>query len=194
MRFVEGGVSEVVVTTDGPAGPNAAPMGLWESEGSYVLRVFEGDTRENLGASGEGVVNVTRDPVAFARSALGGDVELEGDPVRLASAEFHAPFEVVEERDSSVEDELGESGLTAFSVELVEGFEGEGEPVALSRGVCAALSAAVHASRVVVADERGLGDEEERVRREFEREAARVERLGGERAREAVEFARGAIR
>lgn len=193
MRFVENGVSEVIVTTDGPEGANAAPMGLIDRGGGFVLRVFKSATRRNLKSSGEGVVNVTRDPVAFAKSALGGDVELQRDPVRLASSEWFAPFDAVDSRDSSVEDELGKSDLTVFTVELRGGSRGDEEPVAFSRSACAAVSAAVHASRVVVAEERGLTDEAERLRGEVEREASRVERFGGDRAREAVEVVRGAL-
>jgi len=194
VRFVENGVSEVVVTTEGAEGVNAAPMGLVERGGTFLLRVFEGVTRRNLKEKGGGVVNVTRDPVVFAESALEGEVEVVGEPARLEAAEWFAPFEVVEERDSSVMDELGGSDLTIFTVELGEGSEGSGEAVAFSRGACAALSAAVHASRGAVAEERGLSDEAEELRGEVEREASRVERFGGNRAREAVEVVRRFLR
>ncbi|MBS1263410.1 MAG: hypothetical protein MAG715_00591 [Methanonatronarchaeales archaeon] len=194
MRFVQNGVSEVVVTTDGPGGGNAAPMGLIERDGAFLLRVFEGSTRRNLKRTGEGVLNVTRDPVTIAVASLGEGVELRERPTRLASAEWYAPFEVLDQRDSSVDDELGESELTVFTVEIGEAFEGSGEPVTLSRGACAAISAAVHASRAAVAEERGLDEKAAELRRRLELEASRVERLGGDRAREAVEIIREALR
>lgn len=190
MRFVRNGVSEVVVTTDGPEGPNAAPMGLVHTGDRFRLRVFQGATRRNLEAAGAGVVNVTFDPVIFAKTALREGVELVGDPVRLPVAAAYVPFSVESSRRSAVDDELGESEFTAFEVSLDEEERGEEEAAAPGRGFCAALEALVHATRVRVAEERGLTGEAERLRIELREAAEDAERFGGERAREAVGLVR----
>lgn len=186
MRFVENGVSEVVVTTDGAEGPNAAPMGLVGAGTGFRLRVFEGATRQNLAEAGEGVLNVTWDPVVFARTALGMEVELERDPVRLSRAAFFVPFSVTGSREASVDDELGESVFTVFEVSLGEAEAGGAEVRVPSQGFCAVLEALVHATRVRVAERRGLDGEAERLRGEMVGAVGEAERFGGDRVREAV--------
>ena len=57
----------IVATVDREGRPNFAPMGIELDGGTVLLRPFRGSiTRDNLEASGEGVVNFTDNVLVFA--------------------------------------------------------------------------------------------------------------------------------
>lgn len=188
MRFVRNGVSEVIVTTDGPEGPNAAPMGVWNRDGRLFLRIFESATGENLASTGRGVLNVTWDPRPFVETALGSlELDTGGEMPRLDTALYYVDIYVVESWRSTATDELGESSLTVFEVEATGGTRGEEEVVPLSRGTCGVIDAAVKATRLVAARGRGLEEEAGRIAAELEEDASFVERCGGDRDEGAMD-------
>ncbi|MDZ7688461.1 MAG: DUF447 family protein [Halobacteriales archaeon] len=68
-------ITETVATTRDEDGvPNVAPMGVLKEDDSVYARLWEDSTTlENVRATERVVVNFTRDPVVYARTALGDD-------------------------------------------------------------------------------------------------------------------------
>ncbi len=183
------GVTETVVTTLGPNGRwNAAALGVHAPEGdsepadgggAATARTW-GRTRtwRNLREEGEGYVQFTSDPVAFAEAAM--TVREEDDPI-LDEADAWVRVDV-SEVDS------GEDGDTQWvEWELLpreSGVEHESVPT-INRGFSAVVEATVAASRLDV----DAYDTDELLERLAYFEDV-VERCGGERERAAFEFVR----
>ena len=181
------GVTESVVTTEGPDGRwNLAALGLLADESGddpgVTARTYgRTRTRQNFEARGEGYVQFTRDPVDFTEAALA--VREECDPL-LASADAWARVEVAE---VSATEEGGTSVVTWALDPVDTGVERETVPTT-NRGFGAVVEVTVAASRLDVDayDQEVLG---ERLRY-F---ADVVETCGGPREREALARARDLV-
>ncbi|MBN2243893.1 MAG: DUF447 family protein [Acidobacteria bacterium] len=68
-------IETIFSTLDAAGNPNFAPMGLEWGEDSVIVRPYRNTgTCRNLLAAGYGVANITDDVLAYARSALQGEV------------------------------------------------------------------------------------------------------------------------
>lgn len=169
------GLTESVVTTRGPAGRwNVAALGLHPGDPATARTWGDTRTRRNFEREGDGVVQFTRDPVAFVEAALG--VREIDDPVIEAA---DAWVEVSVERLASGR----ESGIQWVDWALrpeEAAVEREAVPT-IERGFNAVIEASVDASRLAVAayDDGVLEDR-------LARHRAVVERCGSARDREAM--------
>jgi len=170
------GVVESVVTTLGPNDRwNVAALGLHAGDPVTARTYGRTRTRRNFSERGGGVVQFTRDPVAFVDAAL--SVYEIDDPV-LDSADAWVEVEV--ERVGS--DREGDTDIVTWALEPVDsGVERRVVPTT-NRGFYAVVEATVAASRLDVPgyDRATLLDR----LAYFERV---VETAGGERERTAFE-------
>lgn len=172
---------EVILSTLNPdSSPHAATVGAW-TEGELVeMRLFHPSTSlSNLRREGEGVLNVTDDADLLVRLALKNLLpppKLEFLPSstvkapRLRGARGYAELRVRGVEEEVVEDELGTSLASRITCEVrrVEVVSPHVRP--FFRSELSLLEAAVLASRILVARERGL-----KVRRMMEELRKRVE-------------------
>ena len=179
------GVTESVVTTEGPNGRwNVAALGLHAGDGADGDRQVTGRTygrtrtRRNFEARGEGYVQFTRDPVDFTEAALA--VREESDPL-LASADAWVRVAVTEVSTT----EEGATSVVTWALDPVEtGVERETVPTT-NRGFGAVVELTVAASRLGV----DAYDQAE-LRERLAYFADVVETCGGPREREALARAR----
>jgi hypothetical protein len=171
------GVTESVVTTEGPDGRwNVAALGLHGSE-SITARTF-GRTRtwRNFRERGGGYVQFTRDPVDFVEAAL--SVREADDPV-LTSADAWARVEVTAQGEATVR---GTHVVTWDLVPVETGVERETVPT-IHRGHNAVVEATVAASRLSVESY-----DTEQLLDQLNRLAGVIDSCGGER--EQVAYSR----
>jgi hypothetical protein len=185
------GVTESVVTTEGPDGRwNVAALGLHagdessgtedrESTDAVTARTYgRTRTRRNFEARGQGYVQFTRDPVDFTEAAL--TVREEDDPL-LASANAWARVDV--DVVSNTESE-GTPVVTWRLDPVAVGVERETVPTT-NRGFAAVVEVTVAASRLGVD-----AYDQARLRERLAYFAEVVETCGGRREREALARAR----
>jgi len=163
LGFEKGWLCECIVTTYHADGsPNAAPMGVEAvDERRLVLRVHrDTDTYENLLRSRCCVVNVTADPELFLRCALfgrhRGSEELETESVGRAE-HVDAPYllralayvecRVGELRGFERSDRLGRAVMAEVQLQPVSVAVLSPFPLAVNRGVFAAVELAIELSR-----------------------------------------------
>lgn len=139
------GISEVIITTKGPTGENAAPIGVIRRKNNAFLRLYPGShTYENIRETGQVVANVSHDPMVFVETAF-NDSHLSFDqwndmPVLpTPAAEAHVLFTVHEDQRG------GET--TIFDLRAVDARRGEVILRAVNRGFYAVIEATVHATR-----------------------------------------------
>jgi hypothetical protein len=174
------GVTESVVTTEGPNGLwNVAALGLHGEEGqsTRVRARTWGRTRtwRNFGERGEGYVQFTRDPVDFVEAALA--VREEDDPI-LDGVDAWVRVGVTRIAD-------GESGGTQWVDWRLEAREAATERRVVpttNRGRAAVVEATVAASRLDVE-----GYDTDRLRSRLDYFEGVALRCGGPRERAAVE-------
>jgi hypothetical protein len=176
--LLEAHITETVATThDGEGSPNAAPMGVVrdKDDEDVYARLWEGSTTlENVRATGEVVVNFTRDPVVYVESAMGDGSEfvVEG---RLRDADGWVRCNA--ERVNCERDEVTRWRLVERKRHI------ERRVLSThSRGFASIIEATVHATR--------LGFDPE-LRDLYEHHVGVAEKCGGEREREAAERLRG---
>lgn len=173
-------ITETVATThDGGGTPNAAPMGVIRDKDSVDVyaRLWEGSTTlENVRATGEVVVNFTRDPVVYVESAMGDGSRFVVDG-RLRDADGWVRCDA--ERVVSERDEVTRWRL----VERERRVEEQVLPTH-SRGFASVVEATVHATRL---------DFKPELRDLYEHHVNVAENCGGEQEREAAERLQGYV-
>jgi len=183
--FLDARITETVATTWSRKGgdANVAPMGVLKENGTLHARLWEGSTTlENVRATGEVVVNVTRDPVVYVEGALGGaerfvhDEEADDGVVRLRDADA---WFVCDATRVPSESDRGE--VTRWRLEESYGEVVDRSVPTFSRGFASVVEATVHATR--------LGFRPE-LRDLYEHHLEVAQKCGGEREREAVTLLR----
>lgn len=164
LGFFEDCVAECIVATYNRDGtPNSAPMGLKRVSGTAELKLRahrKTDTCENLLRSRACTINIIFDPLLFLLSATKGHgkqgKEIEIKNVRKAKhvnapylAEANAYIETVvkELKESERVDKYGRAAMVEFTlapknIKILKPF-----PIALNRGLFAAIEIAIALSR-----------------------------------------------
>jgi hypothetical protein len=177
-------VIETVVTTLNPDGSvNCGAMGVeWGAE-RIVIKPFRGTrTLRNLRATGAAVVNLTDDILLFSQAALGNPQP----PTHPAAGIDGAVLDdACSWREVRVE-EIDDSGRRAWVSTVVVGGGAGREFLGLNRARHAVLEASILASRVRLLDAGGI-------RAELERLQVLVDKTGGPREREAMDYVRAAV-
>ena len=178
-------VIETVVTTLNPDGSvNCGAMGVeWGAE-QIVIKPFRGTrTLRNLRATGAAVVNLTDDVLLFSQAAL-GDPQPPTHPA--ASVEGAVLDDACSWREVRVEAIDDSEQRARVSTVVVDGGTGR-EFLGLNRARHAVLEASILASRVRMLDAAEL-------RTELRRLQVLVDKTGGSREREAMEYVRRHVR
>jgi len=178
-------IIETVVTTLNPDGSvNCGAMGVeWEAK-RIVIKPFRGTrTLRNLRATGAAVVNVTDDMLLFSQAALGDP----HPPTRPAASVAGAVLDdACSWREVRVE-AIDESAQRARVSTVVVGAGTGRECLGLNRARHAVLEASILASRVRMLDAADI-------RGELRRLQVLVDKTGGSREREAMEYVRRHVR
>ena len=172
-------VIETVVTTLNPDGSvNCGAMGVDWGTRQIVIKPYRGTrTLRNLRTTGAAVVNLTDDMLLFSQAALGDPHPPTHPAAGVAGAVLDDACSWREVRVETLDD----SGQRA-RVETVVVGEGTGrEFLGLNRARHAVLEASILASRVRLLD----ADE---IRAELERLQVLVDKTGGPREREAMDY------
>jgi hypothetical protein len=174
MGFVEGRILEAIVTTyNTDKSPNAAPIGIYPvSESEIVMDVHKPtDTRSNMLRTGACVVNVVFDPLLFIKCAILGsgkgerenevaqsDVipaeSVDAPSLKEANAWIELKMQSSEEKKRLDMD--GEMEFSRVVCKVVNFNVGKKYPVAINRGLFAAIEVAIAVSRGREPDERYL--------------------------------------
>ncbi len=172
MGFTPGRIMEAIVTTFNEDGsPNAAPIGICPLEdGKIQMDVHEpSDTRHNILRTGCCVVNIIFDPYLFLKCAILGsgkgeaENEITADEIvpaenidapALKEANAWIELKMLQSEEKTKTDMHGEMKLSRiiFSVEKIK--VNKEYPVAINRGVFAAIETAVALSRGMEPDPR----------------------------------------
>ena len=166
-------ILETVVTTNNPDGTvNCGAMGVEWGEERIVIKPFRGTrTLRNLRSTGEAVVNITDDILLFSQAAL-------GDPhPPMAGTALADACSWREVRVEAIDDD-GERARV--STVVVGGGAGR-EFLGFNRACHAVLEASILASRAHLLD----GEE---IRAELRGLQVLVDKTGGPREREAMEY------
>ena len=165
---------EMILTTKNEDGTtNAAPVGVTRS-GNHVMISLAESTRslQNVLTSGNGMLNLVHDPLAFAESAFGlsdSDSFTPDNPVsRLKKAKVAIPVVLESGEEFVKEDRLGPTRFTRLILNIGKTSIYE-PPAPFSRANSAAIEAVVAVTRARVAFERGLGDIVEETRESVHR-------------------------
>jgi hypothetical protein len=171
-------IIETVVTTINPDGSvNCGAMGVEWGEQRIVIKPYRGTrTLRNLRAGGAAVVNVTDDILLFCQAAL-------GDPHPPTRAAANVEGAILADACSwrEVRVEAIDDDERARVATRVVGRGSAREFLGFNRARHAVLEASILASRVHL-----LGD----VREELDRLQVLVDKTGGPREREAMEYVR----
>ncbi len=164
LGFKKGNIAECIVTTyneDGSA--NAAPMGVYTlSEAEVVMKIHaESDTFSNLLRNRGCVINIVFDPHLFLKTTLlgkakgGREPEVRKNEVKRASV--NAPFlknahafieaKLKEHREYVKKDEYKKSRVCTARCEVSRVVVNKRCPVAVNRGLFAAVELAIMLSR-----------------------------------------------
>jgi hypothetical protein len=172
-------VIETVVTTINPDGSvNCGAMGVEWSGERIVIKPYRGTrTLRNLRTTGAAVVNLTDDMLLFSQAAL-GDPHPPTHPA--AGIEGAVLDDACSWREVRVE-AIDESEQRALVSTIVVGAGTGREFLGLNRARHAVLEASILASRVRMLDA-------EHIRAELRRLQVLVDKTGGPREREAMEY------
>src|SRR5829696_5953918 len=178
-------ILETVVTTLNPDGSvNCAAMGVEWSEQRIVIKPYRGTrTLRNLRATGAAVVNMTDDILLFSQAAL-GDPRPPTHPA--ASVEGAVLGDACSWREVRVEAIDERAQRARVSTVVVDGGTGR-EFLGLNRARHAVLEASILASRARMLDAVD-------VRAELRRLQVLVDKTGGSREREAMEYVKRHVR
>lgn len=183
---------EGIVTTVNPDGtPHAAPMGvICKGPNQVVLRLHEGSrTIANVKRDQKFYVNLTRDPLLFTYSLIGGPSDLDfveephGFSLKNADASFFGEVQhekkIVKENDA-----MGENITIMFHSQVRDIKQQKKESKPLSRAICGILEALVNLSRV-----RKVSSEKKQEYADRMKEISRVvNHVGGPDHRKAMEL------
>ncbi len=173
----------IVATVDRDGQPNFAPMGIDLDGGTVLLRPFRGAiTRDNLAATGEGVVNFTDNVLLFARCAVSPYVPpyRAGEKVRAGVLEEACSWKefVVTSKDS------GDERARIIGSVVHEGRARDF--LGFNRARHAVIEATILATRLHLTGR-------EVVLLEIARLQPLVDKTGGPEEREAFDFIRGYV-
>jgi hypothetical protein len=172
MGFTPGRIMEAIVTTYNPDGsPNAAPIGIYPlGEGEIQMDVHTPtDTRSNLLRTGACVVNVVFDPLLFLKCAILGSgkgseeseiTEDETIPAEnvdapaLKEANAYLELKVEKSEEKTKSDMHGEMKFSRIVCTVVNTTINKEYPIAVNRGLFAAIETAVAKSRGMEPDSR----------------------------------------
>lgn len=174
MGFLPGRILEAIVTTyNDDNSPNAAPIGIYPASGTEIsMDVHEpSDTRTNLLRTGACVVNVVFDPLLFLRCAILGsgkgsaenevaqsDVvpakNVDAPALKEANAWIELKMQSHEKRTKK--DMHGEIEFSHIVCKVENTGVNKEYPIAVNRGLFAAIEVAVAMSRGMEPDERHL--------------------------------------
>jgi len=174
-------IIETVVTTINPDGSvNCGAMGVEWGEQRIVVKPYRGTrTLRNLRATGAAVVNLTDDILLFCQAALGDPHPPTRPAARVAGAVLEDACSWREVRVDAVVE-----GERARVETLVVGRGSGREFIGFNRACHAVLEASILASRV-----RMVGD----IREELGRLQVLVDKTGGPREHEAMEYVRSVV-
>lgn len=173
-------IIETIFSTLGPGEkPNFAPMGVVWGDEEMIVRPFrDTHTYRYLTDTGYGVVNVTDDVLLFVQSAL-TDVYLSCFPAR------HIPGVVLRDacywRELAVVEEIDRTGERAEIRCRVVGKGWQRDFLGFNRGRNAVIEAAIMATRLHLYP---MGQ----VWAEFKRSQEIVQKTGGDREQQAMEY------
>jgi hypothetical protein len=172
MGFLPGRILEAIVTTYNEDGsPNAAPIGIYPlSDAEIQMDIHTPtDTRSNLLRTGACVVNVVFDPFLFIKCAILGsgkkekENEISADettpaenvdaPV-LKDANAYLELEMQAHEEKTKKDEHGEMEFSRVVCRVVNFNVNKEYPIAVNRGLFAAIEVAVARSRGMEPDSR----------------------------------------
>jgi uncharacterized protein len=177
-------ILETVVTTLNPDGSvNCGAMGVEWGSRWIVIKPFRGTrTLRNLRATGAAVVNLTDDMLLFSQAALGDPHPPTHPATAVEGAVLDDACSWREVRVEAIDD----SGQRARVSTVVVGSGTGREFLGLNRARHAVLEASILASRVrmLPADD---------IRAELGRLQVLVDKTGGPREREAMEYVRAAV-
>jgi uncharacterized protein len=177
-------ILETVVTTINPDGSiNCAAMGVEWGEERIVIKPFRGTrTLRNLRARPAAVVNLTDDILLFSQAAL-------GDPHPPTRPAAHVEGAILEDACSwrEVRVEAVDDGEQRARISTAVAGGGTGrEFLGFNRACHAVLEASILASRARLLDAADI-------RGQLDRLQVLVDKTGGPREREAMEYVRAAI-
>jgi hypothetical protein len=174
MGFLPGRILEAIVTTFNEDGsPNAAPIGIYPISGGEIkMEVHEpSDTRSNLLRTGACVINVIFDPLLFLKCAIlgsgkgGEENEITADetipaenvdaPI-LKDANAYLELKMQTSEEKTKKDEHGEMKFSRVVCRVVNTGVNKEYPVAVNRGLFAAIEVAVAMSRGMEPQKRHL--------------------------------------
>lgn len=188
VDILDARITETVATTwerdeRGEKEANVAPMGVLREGDSLYARLWEGSTTlENVRATEEVVVNITRDPVVYVEGAL-------GDAKRFVNEDF-GDDGVVRLRDADawfvcdaahVSSESDGDEVTRWRLKERDGNVVSERVPTFSRGFGSVVEATVHATRL---------DFKPELRDLYEHHLKVAKKCGGEREGEAVTLLR----
>lgn len=192
LNMEKGRHYEGIVTTRNEDGtPNAAPMGIiCKGPDQVVLRLHEGsNTIANVKRDKRFYVNLSRDPLLFTYSLIGGPSDLEfvekshGFSLKNADASFFGEVrhekEIIKENDA-----MGENITVMFHSQVKDIKQEKKESEPLSRAICGVIEALVNLSRVKRVSPEKKNEYSERLK-----EISRVvNHVGGPRHKLAMEL------
>jgi hypothetical protein len=174
MGFTPGRIVESIVTTYNTDGsPNAAPIGVHtQSDAEISMNIHATtDTLKNLMRAGGCVVNVVFDPYLFVKTCLVGSGKRESEneittedvipannvdaPV-LKYANAWLEVEMLSHNEHTKKDRHGEMEFSKVLCKVVNFNINKKYPVAVNRGLFAAIETAIAVSRGRKPDERHL--------------------------------------
>jgi len=174
IGFVEGGVVETIVTTHNPdSSPNAAPIGVHTISDAEILMNIHttSDTFKNIMRTGGCAINVVFDPYLFIKTCLlgSGKAEMENEisteEVRPAKR-INAPLlkdanawieaELQSHTEHMRKDHHKETEFSTIRCQVVQFTVNKKYPIAVTRGLFAAIELAIAISRGRKPDERYL--------------------------------------
>jgi hypothetical protein len=139
---IQGGINEVIATTERAGKINAAPIGIIRDEDSLYVRLFLGThTYENVLTKGWFVANITHDAWLFAETAL------EDLPPEYFTRREDLPVLKDAEAWGLFKCEAFASDIIIAKVELVKGEVLRSDFRACNRGANLVIEAAVAATR-----------------------------------------------
>jgi hypothetical protein len=172
-------VIETVVTTLNPDGSvNCGAMGVeWDAK-RIVIKPYRGTrTLRNLRATGAAVVNLTDDVLLFSQAALGDPQPPTHPAASVEGAVLDDACSWREVRVEAIDDSAQRARVSTVVVD-----EGTGrEFLGLNRARHAVLEASILASRARMLDP-------EDIRAELRRLQVLVDKTGGSREREAMDY------
>ncbi len=174
LGFVKGRIAETIVTTyNSDKSPNAAPIGVHTAgDGEISMNIHTtSDTFNNIVRTGGCVINVVFDPYLFLKTCLvgsgkaGKENEVSSTDV-LQAKNVPAPYlkeanaiiesKLISHKEQVISDRYNESEFSIVRFQIAGVTVNKRHPVAVTRGLYAAIELAISLSRGREPDERYL--------------------------------------